>query len=113
MYFLPENEIKTCSVYSRLEKNFQLMRIFDVHDPEHRTWNYHSVTKYGSELIFYLINYDNAKISCFKFDHKGLVSRYDCGKIPREGIMYYRLLQSIPVIAVCYFLKDFSLYDRR
>ena len=57
MYFLPENEIKTCSVYSRLEKNFQLMRIFDVHDPEHRTWNYHSVTKYGSELIFYLINY--------------------------------------------------------
>lgn len=27
--------------------------------------------------------------------------------------MYYRLLQSIPVIAVCYFLKDVSLFYRR
>lgn len=74
MFFLPENEIKTCSVYYRLEKNFQLIRIFDVHYPEHQTWDYQSVTKYGSELILYLINYNNASISCFKFDHKGLVS---------------------------------------
>ena len=110
MYFLPENEIKACSVSSRLEKNLKPMReIYLYQEP----WQCEHVTNYGSELILYSIDRGSLEISCLKFDHKGVVCKYNCGKIPDTSPLVYLLQRdwstiavgSVPVVAFFYALQ--------
>lgn len=77
MYYLPENEIKASSVYSKLEKNLKPMReVYLYQEP----WQCEHVTSYGRDLILYSIDRDSLEISCRKFDDKGVVRKYKCGK---------------------------------
>ena len=102
MYFLPANTVKVSSVFSRLEKNLQLMSRCDLKLPGH-WYPDNSVINYGSELI--LFQFYSGKIRCCKFQHEGITiyyKKYKCVtiSIPKE-IPWWRHshIESIPVLA--------------
>lgn len=104
MYFLPEEEIKACSISYRLERNLKLMRVIYLpKKPQH----YEYVTKYGSELILYSINWDTLEITGHKFDHKGIVLKYNCGKISNPSPIAWSAVavESLPIVAVYHAVK--------
>ena len=111
MYYLPENEIKASSVYSKLEKNLKPMReVYLYQEP----WQCEHVTSYGCDLILYSIDRDSLEISCRKFDDKGVVRKYKCGKIPDTSPLIYLIqrdwspiaVESLPVVAFYYALQS-------
>lgn len=96
MYFLPEDEIKSCSLAHRLEKSFKLMRVINL--PETR-YPVEHVTRLGSDYILYHVE---------KFNRNGIVFSYSYKEIYDSFPMYWwhQAIESRPIVQEDVKLKD-------
>ena len=101
---MSEDEIKSCLVSSRIEKNFKLIRVIDKPDAQYK---FDYAGKFGSEWIYYRIDRTALIVSGRKCDCEGNFLRYRCGKMrnPSPILWYNTCIESIPVAAFYHALK--------
>ena len=109
MYFLPEDEVKRCTVSPKLENNIKLMRKIELPEIPRQGERF---VKYGRDVILFSKDRHSRKISCRKFDHYGIIDKYEGAQLTDSAAIHrtIEVVEALPVVIIGHGFKENNNY---